>query len=459
MNLKRFCVDNTVVLAMGTPTISWKYNNTESKPYNLAIATRAECALCLKPIYHGLKRKRKNPSARKAHYINMDTKYELYLREKVIFGPNQFICSNCHAISDREKIVKEEACKETDINTHVFINDLLKCHNVYHRKKKNKESKVNNKRLLSLDRLTDVQTKRTCGRSKDDINAIVQRLKDENSIIINVVHLFLALTVWYNNLGYRFAAVLFGYKYQSTVCYAIDQVINKLSFHWVPKYIGYPYWTAVKILSTVPQFVKDLYPDKKILGCIDATYLYKQHANSNFQYQKVTWSVHKHANLQKEHVWCTSEGWVVLVDGPYSADRGDGVIWDSIINDPNHELYDIMGLTDDTDCEYSIAADRGYTQVQTLARAPELLTTAGVKTRPNVKKGDAKQLTREQADSSRYAAGDATSLSPHFLTQACTLQKTLSGSLLNSETLLKGYSLWLKNIKYCVMFIQSIIHH
>ena len=112
--------------------------------------------------------------------------------------------------------------------------------------------------------------------------------------------------------------------------------------------------------------------------------------------------MHKHANLQKEHVWCTSDGKVVLVDGPYRADTGDGVIWDSIIHDANHELYDIMGTIDDEECEYSITADRGYTKVNTLARAPELLTTLGVKTNPKVKNGDAKQLSREQADSSRY---------------------------------------------------------
>ena len=114
--------------------------------------------------------------------------------------------------------------------------------------------------------------------------------------------------------------------------------------------------------------------------------------------------MHKHANLQKEHVMCTAHGKVVFVDGPYAADRGDGVIWDSITYDANHDLYCIMDTQDDSECEYSICADRGYTQYEseTLSRAPELLTTQGVKTNPKVKNGDAKQLTREQADSSRY---------------------------------------------------------
>ena len=204
--------------------------------------------------------------------------------------------------------------------------------------------------MLSLHKLTNEQTGRVCGYNKDNIKSIVQRLKTENDIIINITHLFIALTVWYNNLHYNFAAVLFGYKHHQSICYAIDTIINQLTFYWVPSFIGYPYWTATKILSQVPQFVKDLYPNKKILGCIDATYLYQQHSNKNFQYQKATYSVHKHTNLQKEHVWCTTDGQVVVVDGPYRGHH-DGVI--GILSFVTLSMnHDVMELTHDG-TEYS----------------------------------------------------------------------------------------------------------
>ena len=381
--------------------VHWKYDDRKSRLYKLACATKTECALCLHPIFDKRHGKRKH-NARKAHYINKDSQYKFYLHKKVIFGPKQCICSTCYALPDADKAISDDAIEEIQIETHSFINRLLDSHDIYHRKKQNKDKKMNHKQLLRLDKLTNEQTKLVCGYNKDQMNSIVDTIKTQNDIMINILHLFIALTVWYNNLGYRFAAVLFGYKYESSVCYAIEKVINQMTFYWVPKWIGYPYWTAAKILNTVPQFVTDLYHDEKILGCIDATYLYKEHSNTNFQYQKVTYSMHKNSNLQKEHVWCTTDGKVVLVDGPHRADTGDGVIWDSIIHDANHEIYDIMGTTDDNECEYSIAADRGYTQVNTLARAPELLTTLGVKTNPSAKRGDPKQLTREQADSSRH---------------------------------------------------------
>ena len=377
----------------------WDYTAQKERCYNIANATGSECALCLNPIH---KNKRYKANSRKRVWISKDTKYSLYLNHNLILGPNHYMCSKCSKIPDSEKKVIDQAYDLVVISTHSFVNDLLDSHNIYHRKLRNKNNTLNEKCLLALDKLDNKQTKQTCGITKENIDCIVKRLKDDNDVVINVLHLFIALTVWFNNIGCRFAAILFGYEDKSSICYAIDNVINTLTFYWVPKYIGYHCWTATKILSTVPQFVEDLYPNKKILGCIDATYLYKQHSNTNFQYQKLTYSVHKHKNLQKEHVWCTSEGKVVLVDGPYSADKGDWVIWDSIINDPNHELYDIINLRDDSKCPYSIIADRGYTQVETLSRAPELVTTQGVKTKPNVKKGDPKQLTTEQADSSRF---------------------------------------------------------
>ena len=242
--------------------VQWKYDNRKSRLYKLASASKTECALCLHPIFERGHGKRK-PNARKAHYINQDIQYKFYLRDRVIFGPKQCICSTCHALSDTDKTISDDAIQEIQIGTHSFINRLLDSHDIYHRKMHNKDKKTNHARLLRFDKLTNDQSKRVCGYNKDHIHSIINTVKSENDILINVLHLFIALTVWYNNLGYRFAAVLFGYKYESSVCYAIDKIINQMTFYWVPKWIGYPYWTAVKILNTVPQFVKDLYPDKK----------------------------------------------------------------------------------------------------------------------------------------------------------------------------------------------------
>ena len=97
---------------------------------------------------------------------------------------------------------------------------------------------------------------------------------------------------------------------------------------------------------------------------------------------------------------CTADGWIVMVDGPYAADKGDGIIWNSIIHDEDHDFYNIIG-DEWHECPYSICADRGYKEVIESYEWPELLLTKGTKTAPKVKNGDPKQLTEEQANSSR----------------------------------------------------------
>ena len=379
--------------------VTWDTTQTANKTFKFSKASRRECALCLNSIYWGKKRgNRKHKNAQHGHYINDQTRYELYHKYEVIFGPNQGLCTDCNNLNDIDKELLEQAVELETISTHKFMNKLIDVTDKY---ATNKSNIRKDKTLLSPDKLEGDKFKTVCGLERENMEHIVTRLK-EDDVLINFLHLFIACTVWYNNLCYRFAAALFGYEYESGIQYAIDTIINKLTFSWVPKHIGSTYWTPEKIMVHNPQFVNKLYPDKQILGCLDATYLYKQHAERNFQYQKETYSMHKHRNLQKEHVWCTTDGYVVQCDGPYAADRSDSHIWNSIIHDADHQFYDIIGDWDDEKCPYSICADRGYKEVVNSTEWPELLLTKGVKTAPKVKHGDPKQLSQEQADSSRF---------------------------------------------------------
>ena len=84
----------------------------------------------------------------------------------------------------------------------------------------------------------------------------------------------------------------------------------------------------------------------------------------NQTFPKATYSVHKSRNLQKEHVACTPDGKVLFVDGPYFADghNDDYLIWESIVEDPDHDIHRIFPGqdADGQDQKYTFFADRGY---------------------------------------------------------------------------------------------------
>ena len=79
----------------------------------------------------------------------------------------------------------------------------------------------------------------------------------------------------------------------------------------------------------IPDFVDRLHPGKNVVAIADATYLYTQKSLLNYQFQKCTYSVYKGRNLQKEHVVCTPDGFILFSDGPFFADgyNNDQIIW------------------------------------------------------------------------------------------------------------------------------------
>ncbi len=56
-------------------------------------------------------------------------------------------------------------------------------------------------------------------------------------------------------------------------------------------------------------------PDS-VITVWDATYIYID-KSSNYQYQKETFSAHKHRNLVKFMILCSTDGYIIDVIGPY----------------------------------------------------------------------------------------------------------------------------------------------
>ena len=371
----------------------WKYNEKGSKRFLFSVASQSQCCCCHIKLYNKPKDRKKN--SRKGVYINNEKRYNIYRHNNIILGPKHRLCSKCNN-TELDKLNWTKA-EWTPVESHLFLNQILELQRQYDKKQNNIKQK--DKGLLAYDKLTDEQFRISCGLHRGDIDTIINGLALE-SVIINVFHLFLTLCVWYNNLSYRFAAILFGYKKHSTIQYAVDKTITVLSFHWVPKWLGYPHWTIEKVIQNTPSFVRELFPDKKIAGVVDATFLYKEKSYNNYQYQRITYSSYKHCNLQKESVVCTCNGKILTVDGPYAADglNNDAIIWDNCVNAECHELHDIFDTFAEPN-DWTVVADRGYKDCVTTTKRFELLIPGAIGSAD--KKIKKKQLETKEANDSR----------------------------------------------------------
>ena len=119
--------------------------------------------------------------------------------------------------------------------------------------------------------------------------------------------------------------------------------------------------------------------------------------------------MYKARNLQKEHVACTPDGKVLFVDGPYFADghNDDYLIWDSIVEDPEHDIHRIFPEqdADGQDRKYTFFADRGYSQCRENdafdLKIPHGIQKEGGYNSKGEKVKKAKRLTTEQRNQSK----------------------------------------------------------
>ena len=343
----------------------WKFNDGAPRPWNICDTPRSQCVSCLDHLYFARKKpKKKHKKIVKGHVIGSKKRFLIYKHLDIIIGPNQALCGKCNSKPVHELNIASTNAQTThipDFLYNILSENRTELNNT--RQKQSPQNRDAKNAPISLQKLNDEQIRHSCGLDIDSLNRIVQHVNQPDYMHyrtnkLNVHDLFIACCIWRQNLCYTFAATLFGYKHNSGICKLVSRVINLLSEYWVEDWIGSSYWTEEKLAPHIPQFVKDLYPEKNVIGVVDATYLYMQKSRNNYQYQKASYSAYKHRNLQKEHVLCTPDGKVVFVDGPYYADgqNNDDKIWDSIVHSEHHDINIIYP----DGKEYTVVADRGY---------------------------------------------------------------------------------------------------
>lgn len=120
---------------------------------------------------------------------------------------------------------------------------------------------------------------------------------------------------------------------EGTIGRTIRKVRRYLITDFVPAHLGIDHITRDQVIErnrVIPNvfFGNEVSP-KAILIC-DGTYIYVE-KSSNFLFQRLTYSLHKHKNLVKPFLFVCADGYILDVLGPYSARTTDADIMKMVL--------------------------------------------------------------------------------------------------------------------------------
>ena len=186
--------------------------------------------------------------------------------------------------------------------------------------------------------MTDADYTNIIGINKtefDDICSHVQDIRStKNRSLRNCIAMY--LTKLKSGMSNRLLSTVYNVPKYS-IGRALSSARKALTKDFTPKYIGFQHVTREEVVMkhTRPLantlFGGNTSPPPAIL-VIDGTYIYIE-KSSKFQFQRRSYSMHKHRPLVKPMVFVSTTGYIVSVIGPYLADTK---------NNDAHILKDIM---------------------------------------------------------------------------------------------------------------------
>lgn len=228
---------------------------------------------------------------------------------------------------------------------------------------------------LTWENLTKLRTMMTSMRNsetRDVIQAIV-------------VFLFKLRT---GNSNAVISSVL-GLQREQLVSDYVQSVMKSFEQDVLPKYFGINASSRQNILNHSSEIATKLFElnDQLMIIC-DGTYIRHQKSTNN-EYQRKSYSGQKKVPLFKPFTVCTTNGYVIDMLGPFTANKNDAEILKSILEDPNG----LIKLLEKGDI---FVLDRGFRDVVTH------LENLGFKVLMPALKGKRNQLTTSESNDSRF---------------------------------------------------------
>ncbi|XP_044578872.1 uncharacterized protein LOC123261347 [Cotesia glomerata] len=183
---------------------------------------------------------------------------------------------------------------------------------------------------------------------------------------------------------------IFGLAREQMVSDYCDEVISSFEKDVLPQYFGIDAISRETLLANTSNTAKVLYQvkDDQLIFICDGTYIRHQKSANN-EYQRKSYSGQKKVPLCKPFTICTTNGFVIDMFGPYTANMNDAEIMRIILSDPNG-LIKLLKKGD------IIVVDRGFQDV--IVYLEEL----GFKVLMPALKGKRNQLTTDESNESRF---------------------------------------------------------
>jgi len=204
-------------------------------------------------------------------------------------------------------------------------------------------------RGLDMNSLNDKEFEDCTRICRFDFRLLMQASRYQNEM-----NMFIFLTMCFWGITQRAAGVIFA-KSQTTISRIFNEVLNYLSSEYVPNYLGIDAIPKEEIIEQhTPFLISKLLPYVRLIG--DGTYIYIQKP-SDFEHQKMSYSMQKRRNLLKFLAYVAPDGHFIEMLGPYFSNGSHNDEWlhNQAINDPsNAEFFDSF----DSDDEFLF--DRGF---------------------------------------------------------------------------------------------------
>ncbi|XP_074099024.1 uncharacterized protein LOC141527435 [Cotesia typhae] len=224
------------------------------------------------------------------------------------------------------------------------------------------------------------------GLSWDELIKLSEMLTSMRKSVNHNVFQALAVFLFKLRTGNSNAVIssIFGLARDQMVSDYCDEVISSFEKDVLPHCFGIHAISREILLANTLNTAKKLYQvrDDQLIFICDGTYIRHQKSTNN-EYQRKSYSGQKKVPLCKPFTICTTNGFVIDMRGPYTANMNDAEIMKVILNDPNG-LIKLLKKDD------IIVVERGFRDV--IAHIEE----SGFKVLMSALKGKRNQLTTNE---------------------------------------------------------------
>ncbi|XP_076107099.1 uncharacterized protein LOC143075538 [Mytilus galloprovincialis] len=324
--------------------------------------------------------------------VSSSTRLTTFVQNNIIIPAGARCCPG--HISDENFSEQAIEClsdlrKTTDFNRSDILDLLQKIRNLL---LKNEDKRLNFDKDSTL---SDAEYISLTGIDKTSFSDLASHLVSirDTKVRSSRTCLGIFLTKMRSGMSNKLMATIFNVG-KDSIRRAVTTVRKNLMQTFVPKHLGFNHISRENLIENHTRpLAQTLFGNEfnPAILVIDGTYIYIQ-KSGQFQFQRRTFSMHKHRPLVKPMVFVTTTGYFVSVMGPYLADskNNDANILKHIIASDNEQIKSWLQKDD------VFIVDRGFRD------SIDLLEELGIQTEmPSfLKKGQA-QFTTEESNTSR----------------------------------------------------------